>query len=168
MPNYRRDYSYSTWFFTVVIYNRMPILTTEKSRKILRSAISACRLSYPFAIDAWVLLPDHLHCIWTFPEADKDYSRRWGFIKRKFTQSFRNIQNISPPFWQKRFWAHAILDDADFEDHMNYIHYNPVKHGHVKRPIDWDWTSFHRLIKSGIYPSDWGGDVKIAKTIGHE
>lgn len=146
----------------------MPILTKETSREILRSAISICRLSYPFEIDAWVLLPDHLHCIWTLPEADKDYSRRWSFIKRKFTQSLRSIQNVTPPFWQKRFWAQAILDDHDFEDHMNYIHYNPVRHGYVKSPNEWVWTSFHRLVKSGMYPSDWGSDVEIAGTIGRE
>jgi len=146
----------------------MPILTGEKSWLSLRHAISACRLSYPFEIDAWVLLPDHLHCIWTLPESDMDYSRRWSFIKRKFTQTFRSIQSVVPPFWQQRFWAHAILNDKDYEGHMNYIHYNPVKHGHVSSPKDWHWTSFHRLVKSGIYPSDWGGEVEIADTIGRE
>jgi putative transposase len=166
MPNYKRLYSGNIWFFTVVTNRRTPILTTEAARESLRNAIDHCRKIYPFAIKAWVLLPDHLHCIWDFPECDLNYSRRWAIIKRKFTQAFAARER--PPFWQNRFWAHLIMDENDYENHMNYIHYNPVKHGLIERAVDWPWTSLHRLIKDGKYPANWGESVEIPEEVGRE
>jgi putative transposase len=142
------------------------MLTTEDARKSLKNAINHCRGIYPFAIEAWVLLPDHLHCIWNIPECDLNYSRRWAIIKRKFTQAFVNRGRA--PFWQNRFWAHLITDEKDYDNHMNYIHYNPVKHGLVKRAADWPWTSLHRLIEEGKYPAQWGEGVEITEGIGKE
>jgi putative transposase len=166
MPNYRRFYTGNIWFFTVVTHRRIPALRTEAARESLRNAINHCREIYPFAIEAWVLLPDHLHCIWDLPESDLNYSRRWAIIKRKFTQAF--VDRGRPPFWQNRFWAHLITDKKDYENHMNYIHYNPVKHGLVERAVDWPWTSLHRLIEEGKYPAHWGEGIEIPEEIGQE
>ena len=168
MPNYLRFYSGNTWFFTVVTHRRATFLTTDAARPILRQAISECKKLYPFSIEAWVLLPEHLHCIWDLPESDLNYSRRWAIIKRKFTQGLTATNYRRPPYWQNRFWAHLITDEKDFENHMNYIHYNPVKHGFVERARDWPWTSLHRLMEVGKYPSDWGEYVEIPEGIGHE
>lgn len=166
MPNYRRFYTGNICFFTVVTNRRIPMLTTEAAWESLRNAINHCREVYPFAIEAWVLLPDYLHCIWDLPECDLNYSRRWAIIKRKFTQAF--VDKRKPPFWQNRFWAHLIKDEKDYENHMNYIHYNPVKHGLVQRAVDWPWTSLHRLIKEGKYSAHWGEGVEIPEGIGQE
>lgn len=168
MPNYRRYYSGSIWFFTVVTHNRVRMLTSEEARRCLRKAINDCREKYPFQIEAWVLLPDHLHCILDFPEEDLNYSRRWSMIKRKFTQKFRHLSDQKPPFWQERFWAHGIRDFQDFENHMNYIHFNPVKHALVKKAVEWPWTSLHLLITAGKYALNWGEGVEILEEVGRE
>jgi putative transposase len=165
MPNYKRFYSGNIVFFTVVTHRRISVLTGEAARESLRNAINNCREAYPFVIEAWVLLPDHLHCIWDLPECDLNYSRRWAIIKRKFTQG---LTDRIPPYWQNRFWAHIITDEKDFENHINYIHYNPVKHGLVERARDWQWTSLHRLIEEGKYPAQWGEGVEIPEGIGQE
>jgi putative transposase len=166
MPNYRRFYSGNIWFFTVVTHRRIPVLTTKAARKSLRTAINQCREIYLFAVEAWVLLPDHLHCIWDLPECDLNYSRRWAIIKRKFTQAFAERER--PTFWQNRFWAHLVTDEKDYENQMNYIHYNPVKHGLIERAVDWPWTSLHRLIKEGRYLANWGESVEIPEGVGRE
>jgi putative transposase len=168
MPNYIRFYSGNAWFFTVVTHQRIPFLTTDSARKCLREAIINCGGLYPFTVEAWVLLPDHLHCVWDLPESDLNYSRRWSIIKRKFTQAFGSGKDRIPPFWQKRFWAHLITDDRDYEKHMDYIHFNPVKHGLVSMPGQWPWTSLHRLVEEGRYPLNWGTNVEIPKEIGRE
>jgi len=103
MPNYRRFYSGNIWFFTVVTHRRVPILITDPARICLREAIRHCRELYPFSVEAWVLLPDHIHCVCGLPENDFNYSRRWSIIKRKFTQAFSQGKDKVPPFWQKRF-----------------------------------------------------------------
>ena len=168
MPNYRRFYAGNVWFFTVATQTRKPLLTSLGARFCLRMAIGNCRERYPFQIEGWVLLPDHLHCIWHLPDSDLDYSRRWSLIKRKFTQQFRQTSNFMPPFWQKRFWAHAIFDERDYASHLDYTHYNPVKHGYVKAPGEWPWTSFHRSVALGLYPSNWGENVSFYDDIGNE
>ncbi len=167
MPNYRRARNGNTYFFTVVTQRRQDILSSEKSRDALRDAISKTRVSYPFEINAWVLLPNHLHCIWTLPHGDTNYSVRWGLIKRRFSTSAKNWLNRSPltasqtkhreaGIWQRRFWEHMIRDDRDYADHFDYIHYNPVKHGLVKSPKDWQYSTFHRAQANGVYPPNWG------------
>ncbi|MDY7538605.1 transposase [Undibacterium sp. RTI2.1] len=143
MSNYRRsNIAGGTYFFTVNSSRRRPILATESLRDDLRLAIQKTRLTHPFEIDAWVLLPDHLHCIWTLPQGDADFSVRWSMIKRLVSQACADefgVDNLSASrtqrkesgIWQRRFWEHQIRDDNDFALHVDYIHFNPVKHGLV-------------------------------------
>jgi REP-associated tyrosine transposase len=169
MPDYRRaDTPGAAYFFTVVTFRRRALLTDDDCRGWLRSAVAHTRERYPFAVDAWVLLPDHLHCIWTLPEADNDFSVRWNGIKRRFTIAAK--QRLHHPewmnasrrkhreatVWQRRFWEHRIRDDNDYERHVDYIHYNPVKHGLTKTAAEWPYSTFHRYVERGIYPPDWG------------
>lgn len=159
----------ATWFFTVVTQDRWPILTQPALLYALRLAFREVRQAHPYTLDAVVLLPDHLHCVWTLPEGDADYARRWNILKRLVSQRAR--EHLPGPanasqakrgelgLWQRRFWEHQIRDDADLARHLDYLHWNPVKHGHVTRVIDWPWSSFHRYVAQGIYPADWGGEV---------
>ena len=175
MPNYRRSSREGgTWFFTVVTHHRRPILTEPFSRKALREVVHEVRTEYPFTIDGWVLLPDHLHTVWTLPAGDRDFSKRWGLIKVGFTKRVKhdfhweNLMSESrrrqheSTIWQRRFWEHEIRDENDFARHMDYLHYNPVKHGLVERVADWPYSTFHRYVQDGIYPGDWcgGGDTQ--------
>ena len=169
MSNYRRaTTSGASYFFTVVTFRRQKFLTDDDCRAWLRKAIIKTRVRYPFTIDAWVLLPDHLHCIWTLPQDDADFSVRWNGIKRRFTIQAK--QRLHKPewmnaskqkhrestIWQRRFWEHQIRDDRDYQQHMDYIHYNPVKHGLVERVQDWPYSSFHRFVEQGLYMASWG------------
>ena len=166
--NYRRNYvPGATFFFTVVTFERIPFLCDERARRILRESIKACGRRWPFTIDSIVLLPDHLHCIWTLPPNDADFSKRWGWIKKEFTKTWigadGRVGAVSPSkkrerrqgVWQPKFWEHTMRDDEDYVNHVDYIHYNPVKHGHVRSPADWPWSSFHRYVRMGAYPPDW-------------
>ncbi|HZX35673.1 MAG TPA: transposase [Thermodesulfobacteriota bacterium] len=173
MPNYRRAREGRTYFFTLVTHNRRPFLCSEENRTILRQIIEEVRLLKPFEIDAWVLLPDHLHCIWTLPEGDGDYSKRWGLIKARFTKkaevgwalptskSPSRLKHREWFIWQRRFWEHRIRDEKDFEAHCNYIHYNPVKHRYVGASRDWAYSTFHRFVKQGAYSKDWGSGAPV-------
>jgi REP-associated tyrosine transposase len=111
-----------------------------------------------------VVLPEHLHCIWTLPEGDSNYSIRWALIKSAFTRSTAlgtaKARNGERTLWQRRFWEHTIRDDGDLERHIDYIHFNPVKHGHVARVRDWPYSSFHRYVRQNTLPLDWGGGVR--------
>ncbi len=140
-----------TYFFTVVTNKRKKILCEKSSVDLLRDAFRIVKDKHPFTIDAMVVLPDHLHCMWTLPENDDDYPVRWRLIKSYFT---RNGTWDSP--WQNRFWEHVIRDDKDYANHMAYIHINPVKHGHVPAPVEWEHSSFHRYVKMGWFDTDWG------------
>ncbi|MBD3619551.1 MAG: transposase [Chromatiales bacterium] len=157
MPNYRRSYAGTVWFFTVVTHRRYPLFLDPVARVCLRTAVGECRGRFPFQIDAWVLLPDHLHAVWTLPETDTDYSRRWSVIKRRFSQRYRHAGGHGPPYWQMRFWAHRVDDSGDYRHHLDYIHFNPVKHRLVTAVEEWPWSTFHRHVEAGIYPHDWGG-----------
>lgn len=170
MPNYRRaNTAGATYFFTVVTHQRRRFLCDDDVRRALHEAIEWGRESHPFIIDAWVLMPDHIHAIWTLPEHDADFGTRWGKIKRYVTQrcgarlhqselvSDGKILHQENTLWQKRFWEHQIRDEIDFERCMNYAHYNPVKHGLVKQVFDWQYSTFHRYVKQGVYPENWGG-----------
>ena len=180
MSNYRRARDGNTYFFTLVTYQRQPILCLEACRKILREVIKETRLLYPFKIEAWVLLPDHLHCIWRLPDGDVNYSMRWGLIKKEFTKRIKNLVGVAHPtksrerhregtIWQRRFWEHRIRDEKDFAVHCDYIHYNPVKHGLVESSKDWVYSTFHRYVKAGIYPMEWGRcEVDLSEDIGSE
>ena len=167
MSNYRRAKTPgATYFFTVVTHQRQPLFQIECARTALRDAIHDVRQLLPFQIDAWVLLPDHLHAIWTLPPGDADFSQRWSKIKRQTSRACRHLVNqtlLTPGqitdgefgFWQRRFWEHQIRDEKDFRAHVDYIHYNPVKHGYVKRAVDWSYSSSHRYVKEGVYEMDW-------------
>ena len=168
MPNYRRDYSGLCWFFTVVTRDRRPLFNDPETLDLLRNSIIRCRARYPFKMDAWVALPDHIHCVWSLPGNDRDYSRRWSVIKRLFTQGYREHTSENPPFWQSRFWAHRIDDEADYRHHIDYIHINPVKHGYVDLPGMWGSSSFQQYVDRGVYTSDWGSNLAIPKTVGKE
>ena len=173
MSNYRRsNIAGGRYFFTVNSFCRRPILTTELLRDALRTAIQNTRLTHPFEIDAWVLLPDHLHCIWTLPERDANFSIRWSMIKRMVSQacagdfdvedlSASRTQRNESAIWQRRFWEHQIRDDNDFSRHVDYIHWNPVKHGLVKRVLDWPHSTFHRYVEQSIYAPDWGINAEL-------
>jgi putative transposase len=150
MPNYvRARVEGGTYFFTLAAQDRAPVLANEAVRRALRGAIEITRTRWPFTVDAWVLLPDHLHCLWTLPDGDADFSKRWSTIKRLTTQA------TSEGLWQPRFWEHAIRNEADFQRHFDYIHWNPVKHGHAERALDWPYSTFHRYLKLGYYTADW-------------
>ena len=172
MPEYRRSFIEGRpYFFTVVTYNRWPILINTEARKLLRSAwIDVCG-RFPFATDAMCLLPDHIHCIWALPNRDMNYSVRWKEIKRLFTKNY--LEQIGPGdvrsesrvrrggavIWQRWFLEHTIRDQTDMNRHLDYIHYNPVKHGLVQTISDWPWSSFYRYVKMGHYETNWGEAV---------
>ena len=157
----------ATYFFTVVTYRRRRFLCDADVRVALREAISQVRSRYPFRIDAWVLLPDHVHTIWTLPPDDARFALRWQQIKRLVTlrcgerlhqtawMNESKTRHRESTLWQRRYWEHQIRNELDFERHMDYLHYNPVKHGLVKQVNDWPYSSFHRYLEAGMYPTDW-------------
>jgi len=168
MSRYRRAAtSNASYFFTVVTYRRQPVLCDEAIRNALRAAIETVRATRPFVIEAWVLLPDHLHCIWTLPEGDADFSTRWMMIKRAVSLACRESHHRADwitaskrkhresTIWQRRFWEHQIRHENDFIRHADYIHFNPVKHGYAERASDWPYSTFHRYVRDGIYAPDW-------------
>jgi putative transposase len=167
MVNYRRALiAGGTYFFTQVTHQRQPWLCTDVARPLLRAAFLKVQQTYPFVVDAMVLLPDHLHCIWTLPPDDSDYATRWrliktyvtkqGLIKPQATWSESRQKRREGTLWQRRFWEHWIRDEVDFARHCDYIHYNPVHHGLCDRSADWQYSSFHRYVAKGFYPVDWG------------
>ena len=161
-----------TYFFTLVTYNRRPFLCQPDNAELLRQALRYTMQRHPMEIDAFVLLPDHLHSIWTLPDEDHDFSMRWRLIKSYFSRYCehtypsvvsRSRQNKQErAFWQRRFWEHMIRDDQDFINHVEYIHYNPVKHGLVAAPKEWQYSSFHRYVQAGLYDEMWGTGVEMS------
>ena len=164
MVQYRRNrIAGGTYFFTVTLRDRKSALLVEHIG-LLRAAVNKTRRERPFTINAWVVLPEHLHAIWTLPPGDADYSARWRSVKGYFSHEIAKLlenpwKNTKGEyqFWQRRFWEHTIRDDEDFSRHADYIHYNPVKHGLVKMVSDWPYSSFHHFVTKGIYTWDWGG-----------
>lgn len=169
MPEYRRaSIPGATYFFTVVTHRRQPLLIDSRCRAALRNAINRVRSELPFEIAAWVLMPDHLHAVWQLPPGDNNFSLRWSLIKQQVTRdcaTWFSQQYLSSSrekrgegsLWQRRFWEHLIRDEADFARHVDYIHYNPVKHGYAANAGDWPYSTFHRYAKQGMYPVDWSG-----------
>ena len=171
MSRYRRNYvPGGTYFFTVVSHLRCPILCSETSRRALRRAIDKTRAKMPFEIAAWVLLPDHLHCIWTLPTGDSDYPSRWQGIKEEFTRTYLSTGGLETPpsesrrrhrergVWQRRYWEHTCGDEDDLKRCADYVHWNPKKHGLVDNVRDWPHSTFHRFVQEGEYTIDWGRD----------
>jgi putative transposase len=150
-----------TYFFTVVTFRRRKILCDPDNLELLRTAFKLVKTRHPFTIDALVLLPEHLHCIWTLPPGDDDYSMRWNGIKGHFSRHCSGNYKIAPSasqqrkraqtLWQPRFWEHQIRDERDYQKHCDYIHWNPVKHGLVGRVGDWPHSSIHRFVRLGLY-----------------
>ena len=166
MVHYRRNFlAGGTYFFTVTLADRRSGLLVEHI-DALRDAFSTARRERPFALDAVVVLPDHLHAILTLPSDDADFSGRWRRIKGHFSRSLidaattvKRTPNGELALWQRRFWEHTIRDESDFARHVDYIHFNPVKHGLVARVHDWPHSSFHRYVREGLLPEDWGGNA---------
>ncbi|MGB0085254.1 MAG: transposase [Rhodomicrobiaceae bacterium] len=168
MTNYRRNFvAGGGYFFTVNLADRRLRLLIEKIG-LLRAAIPYTQARHPFAIEAIVVLPDHLHAVWTLPESDEDFAVRWRLIKSTFSHALPATERISPSrmrkgergVWQRRYWEHTIRDGEDFARHVDYIHFNLVNHRHVSRAKDWPYSSFRRMVRLGVYPEDWGGDVR--------
>ena len=163
MPNYRRNrVPGGTYFFTVNLLDRDSRLLTDHI-DALRAAVRDTSARAPFHIDAWVVLPEHMHCVWTLPPGDADYSGRWRTVKKAFSKAIEPGERRSAArrargergIWQRRFWEHTIRDDKDYATHMDYVHFNPVRHGLVPAPAGWPYSSFHRAVAAGLYPADW-------------
>ena len=157
--HYRRAFiPGATYFFTVVTAHRRPVFRSALARDLLRQAFRHVAKKRPFTVNAMVVLPDHLHCLWTLPSADADYPTRWRLIKTGVTQRYRpgSPRPIMRTLWQARYWEHLIRDDQDYRQHVEYIHYNPVKHGYVRKPVAWPYSSFRQHVRDGLYAEDWG------------
>jgi putative transposase len=169
MTNYRRNrVAGGSYFFTVNLADRTSTLLVDHI-DLLRNAIRYTRERHPFTVDAMVVLPDHLHTVWTLPLDDADYALRWRLIKTMFSRGVPRNENRTVSrmnkgergIWQRRYWEHTIRDDLDFSRHVDYVHINPVKHGYVARVQDWPHSSFHRYMKDGVLPSDWATDSEM-------
>lgn len=165
MPDYRRNrVPGGTYFFTVNLLERNSALLVTHI-DTLREAVRKVRAQRPFHIDAWVVLPDHMHAVWTLPPGDDDYSARWKAIKIAFAKALPKTECLSPVrsakgergIWQRRFWEHTIRDERDYAAHVDYVHINPAKHGLASCVKDWPHSSFHRLVEQGVYARDWAG-----------
>src|SRR6266702_218748 len=170
MTAYRRNFvPGGCFFFTGNLAERRRSLLTDHL-DVLRAACHETHRRHPFTIDAIVVLPDHLHAVWTLAEADADFATRWRLIKSAFSRGIARGERISSSraakgergIWQRRYWEHTIRDEDDFARHVDYVHINPVKHGLVKRVCDWAPSSFHRHVELGHYPMDWAGDQSEA------
>lgn len=167
MPDYRRaKLDGGTFFFTVTLADRSSELLIRQIDR-LRRIYALVQQRRPFETVAICILPDHLHAIWSLPPDDSDFARRWNLIKSGFSRglpaeprSSSKLAKREKGIWQRRYWEHAIRDDADLARHVDYIHFNPVKHGLVRRVSDWPHSSFHRYVRRGDLPPDWGGDLR--------
>ena len=176
MPDYRRAYHPGgTYFFTVNLLERCGNDLLIRHIDLLRDAVRRVRHNYPFDIHGWVVLPDHLHCIIQLPHDDCNFSLRWRLIKSGFSKSLLPVERRSKVrlrrgergIWQRRFWEHLIRDEQDYVAHMDYVHINPVKHSLVGQVADWPYSTFHRLVETGLYPHDWAGS-DFANELGYE
>ena len=169
MPNYKRNYvPGGTYFFTVVTHERRPFLTSELARTCLREAIEKEQKKRPFDLFAIVLLPDHLHAIWTLPPDDHDYSVRWAAIKENFTRQYlkkggseggvsrSRKKHRERAVWQRRFWEHTCRDEDDLKRFLDYLHWNPCKHRLVESVKEYSWSTFQKFVKLGEYEENWG------------
>ena len=169
MSEYRRTWvPGGTYFITVVTYRRRAMLTSDPGRACLRAAWRITQARRPFRLEAVCVLPDHFHCLLSLPESDRDLSIRVSVLKGVFTKQYllaggsdgmRNCSRFrsgEAAIWQRRFWEHCICNDTDFANHIDYIHYNPVKHGLVSSAAEWRWSTFARFHEKGYYASEWG------------
>ncbi|SCY09641.1 putative transposase [Nitrosospira sp. Nl5] len=170
MTEYRRNFvKGGSYFFTVALADRSQNLLVDHI-DALRKAFRSVKAEYPFVLDAMVVLPEHLHCIWTLPAGDADYPDRWRRVKAAFSRglpdrsprSLSKVRKGERGIWQRRYWEHTLRDDNDWQRHMDYIHYNPVKHRHVEYVADWPYSTFHRYVEVGIYQRDWAGNAEVS------
>lgn len=164
MSTYRRNrIAGGTYFFTVVAAERRAALCLDGVLRALGEAVRKVRTGQPFHVIAWVLLPDHLHCIWRLPDGDDDFPGRWSAIKRLTTQGVPGLATDvhttkrEGRLWQRRFREHTIRDERDLALHFDYVHWNPVRHGLVRDVGAWPYSTFHRYVRRGWYPESWGG-----------
>ena len=162
-----------TYFFTLVTCNRRPILCSDLARACLHEAIATVQRDWPFALVAIVLLPDHLHTVWTLPRGDVRYPIRWKRIKEEFTRQYlkaggeevppgrSRVRHAERGIWQRRYWEHTIEDEDDLKRCVDYAHWNPKKHRYVANVRDWPWSSFHRFVTMGEYTPDWGAEDPV-------
>jgi putative transposase len=168
MPDYRRYFvPGGSYFFTVNVHQRRRLFADPLAVRLLGSVMRRCLMRWPCTVNAIVLLPDHFHAIWTLPPGDDEYPKRWGWIKKEFTSrwlasggcegtiSKGRRRERRRGIWQPRYWEHTLRDEDDFERHLDYIHYNPVKHLHVACPHQWPYSSFHRWVQHGVYAWNW-------------
>jgi len=169
MPNYRRYFvEGGTYFFTVKTEGKFPVFASDVQSALLGDVMREARVRWSFETVASVLLPDHLHVIWTLPSDDSGYSTRSAWIKKEFTKRYLESggteqlvsqsrqDNRRRGVWQRRFWEHLIDGDTELEAYVDYVHYNPVKHGYSVASGEWRWTTFHRWVERGAYAADWG------------
>ena len=153
-----------TFFFTVNLNDRSATLLVDHIDS-LRAAIGQVKARHPFDILAMVVLPDHLHAVWHLPADDGDYPLRWGLIKAAFSRQLPPLETVQLSrrlkrergVWQRRYWEHQIHDEQDLQRHLEYIHFNPVKHGHARSAVEWPYSSIHRYVRAGVLPADWAG-----------
>jgi putative transposase len=174
MPDYRRNrVPGGTYFFTVALLDRRADLLVRHV-DVLREVVRRVKLDLPFHIDAWVVLPEHMHCVWTLPPGDVNFSGRWWAIKMRFSKALPNEEARSAArarrrergVWQRRFWEHTIRDERDYGVHVDYTHFNPVKHGYAASPGAWAFSSFRACVRRGVYPAGWaedGGDLNAGE-----
>ena len=176
MPNYRRAWNLGgTWFFTVNLLERHGNDLLLRHIELLRQAVRVVKRAHPFRIHAFVVLPDHLHCVIELPEGDSDFALRWRLIKLLFSRALPKTERLSAVrqrrgergIWQRRYWEHLIRDERDFAAHVDYVHINPLKHRLVRAVRDWPYSTFHRLVAAGVYPADWADDGE-AVTLAYE
>ncbi|WP_303902834.1 REP-associated tyrosine transposase [Thiohalomonas denitrificans] len=174
MTNYRRNRVMGgTYFFTVNLYDRTSRLLIDEIDRF-RAAVRYARHNHPFRIDAWVVLPEHMHAVWTLPTGDADFATRWSLIKATFSRSIPKRETVSVSragkeergIWQRRYWEHTIRDEEDFRRCVDYVHINPLKHDWVKRVADWPFSTFHQHVRQGSYPPDWGTDTDVKGDFG--
>jgi putative transposase len=177
MPNYRRArVAGASYFFTVNLLQRHHNDLLVRHIDSLRACVKRVRELHPFHVDAWVVLPEHMHAVWTLPPDDANFSIRWRLIKSLFAQRIPKEESLSPVrqargergIWQRRFWEHLIRDDTDHARHVDYVHINPLKHGLVTAVADWPYSSFHRHVREGIYAPDWAADPGLEPVGGRE
>ena len=161
-----------TYFFTLVTFDRRPIFADGPTVHLFLSSIEHVRTKYPFEMPAWVILPEHVHAMWVLPENDTDFALRWGLIKSRFSRQFAQLWETPAPsdsrlrnrergVWQSRFWEHYIHSDDDYNRHLDYIHFNPVMHGHVRDTGAWPHSSFQEYVAQGVYAADWQIDALL-------
>ena len=159
----------ASYFFTIVTHDRHPIFRNVEAVALFQTGLKRIKSRHPFEVDAFVILPDHIHMVWTLPDGDAEFSTRWRLIKEAFTKPFvwqrqqldRSTSRLAKgeqAIWQRRFWEHVVRDEADYAAHIDYIHYNPVRHGLASAARDWPYSSFSSCVERGVYEPHWGAD----------